>query len=292
LHCIAVFVGMSLICVFVCLAAPSLFSGAGVVVPAAETDRLPRRQRWPSTVALLFGGDVTSGHQPVNFCQDSLKGRVDTGGVEGGCFDKGQVVLFGKGHGLVRLDRPQVAQIALVSDEHDDNVGLGMVPQFFQPPLDVLEGPVFRNIVDQQGADGSPVVGAGDGAVAFLPGGVPDLRLDGLSLGLDGFGGEFDTDCRFGFEVEFVSGESTQKIGFTDAGIPDQDNLEQIIVFFVNSCRHCERYITVLRQKIVTVYRCDVSASKDYSCFVVVVVVVVSENETRVKRNYLPQLGS
>jgi hypothetical protein len=246
-YCIALqFVGwFGLVCF--CLAAPSLFSGAGIVVPATKTDRLPRRQRRPGPVGLLLGGDVASGHQPVNLCQDSLEGRVDTGGVEGGCFDKGKVVLFRKGHGLVRLDRPQVAQIALVSDEHDDDVGLGVVPQFLQPPLDILEGSVFGNIVDQKGADGSPVVGAGDGAVAFLPCGIPDLRLDALSLGLDGFGGEFDPDRRFGFEVEFVSGESTQKIGFSDTGIPDQDNLEQIIVFFVNSCRHCERYSFILQ---------------------------------------------
>ena len=223
---------------FLVLTAASLFSGPGAGVSSAETDRLPRRQGWPGPVGLRFRRYVAPGHQPVDFCEDSLKGRVDARGVEGGGFDKGQVVLLRKRHGLVRFYRPQVAQIALVSDEHDHDVGLGVVPQFFQPPLDVLKGPVFGNIVDQEGPDGPPVVGTGDGAVAFLSGRVPDLCLDGLSLRLDGFGGEFDADRRFGFEVEFVSGEPTQEIGFSYTGIPDQDNLEQIIVFFVNSSRH------------------------------------------------------
>mmetsp|Transcript_14306 Transcript_14306/g.30342 ORF Transcript_14306/g.30342 Transcript_14306/m.30342 type:complete len:230 (-) Transcript_14306:421-1110(-) len=220
------------------LAATLLFSLPGIIVSTTETDRLTGRQRWSSRIGFL-GGNVSPGHEPIDFCQDSLKGRVDSRGIQGRRFNKGQVVLFRKGHGFVGFYRSQVPQIALVSNEHDHNVGFGVIPEFLEPPLDVLKGSVFRNVVDQQGTNGSPVVSAGDRPVAFLSGRVPNLCLDGFALGLDGFGGEFHPDGRFGFEIELVSGESTQKIRFTDTGVPNQDNLEQVVVFFVNSSCHC-----------------------------------------------------
>lgn len=44
---------------------------------------------------------------------------------------------------------PQVPQIALVPHQHDYNVGVRMIPEFFQPPLDVLVCLVFADVVDQ-----------------------------------------------------------------------------------------------------------------------------------------------
>lgn len=89
-------------------------------------------------------------------------------------------------------------QIALVSHQHDDDVGISMVAQLLQPPRDVLVGLVLADIVDEQGADSSPVVGGGDGAVPLLASGIPDLCLDGLGVDLDGSGGELDADGRLG----------------------------------------------------------------------------------------------
>mmetsp|Transcript_7060 Transcript_7060/g.17241 ORF Transcript_7060/g.17241 Transcript_7060/m.17241 type:complete len:319 (+) Transcript_7060:1107-2063(+) len=224
------------------LAAASLFSGTAVGVSSAETDRLSRGQRW----TLLFGSHVASAHETVNFCQDALKRRVDPTGIEGGRLDKSQIVLFRKAHGLVRLDRPKMAQITFVSHQHDNNVGLGVVPKFLEPSLDVFKGPVLGNVINQQGPDGSSVIGRRNCPIALLPGSVPDLCLDGLSLGLDRFSREFDANGTLGFEVEFVAGESTQQVRLSDSGIPDQDNLEQVIVFFVNSCRHFDLICWVL----------------------------------------------
>lgn len=71
-------------------------------------------------------------------------------------------------------------QIALVSHEHDDYVAIGVIPQLFQPPSDILICLVFRDIVDKQRSDGAAIIGRCDGAIAFLAGGVPNLRFDGL----------------------------------------------------------------------------------------------------------------
>lgn len=85
-------------------------------------------------------------------------------------------------------------QITLVSNEHDDNVGIGMVPKFFQPPGDVVIGLMLADVVNKQGADSTTVVGRGDGTVSLLTGRIPNLCLDSLGVDLDGSSRELDTD--------------------------------------------------------------------------------------------------
>lgn len=134
------------------------------------------------------------------------------------------MVFLRTGKGLSLLGRygAQVAQIALVADEHDDNVGVGVVAQFLEPPGDVLVGLVLADIVDEEGADSTTVVGRGDGAVTLLAGGIPNLCLDGLGVDLDRPGGELDADGRLGVEVELVASESAEQVGLSDARVSDQ----------------------------------------------------------------------
>ena len=118
-------------------------------------------------------------------------------------------------------------QIALVSHQHDDNVCVGMIAELFQPACHVLVGLVLGNVVDEEGADCATVVGAGDGAVALLAGGIPDLRLDGLVVDLDAASGELDADGGLAVEVEFVAGETREKVRFTNARVSNKDHLEE-----------------------------------------------------------------
>ena len=83
-----------------------------------------------------------------------------------------------------------------------------MVTKFLQPTLHVLKGTVLGNIIDKQGTNCSSVVRRGDGPITLLPGSIPDLRLDGFPLGLDGLGGEIDSNSKLLFEVELVTGET------------------------------------------------------------------------------------
>lgn len=83
-----------------------------------------------------------------------------------------------------------------------------MIPQLLQPPLHILIRLMLADIVNQQRAYGTAVVGRGDGAVTFLACRVPDLGFDGFGIDLDGAGGELDADGGFAVEVEFVAGES------------------------------------------------------------------------------------
>ena len=47
-----------------------------------------------------------------------------------------------------------------ITNQHDDNVCVGMVPQLSQPPLDVLVGEVFRDVVHQQGTHSTAIISA------------------------------------------------------------------------------------------------------------------------------------
>ncbi|KAL3300432.1 Ras-like protein Rab-11B, partial [Colletotrichum asianum] len=97
-------------------------------------------------------------------------------------------------------------------------------PQLLQPSRDVLVCLVLADVVDKEGADSSSVVGGGNGAVSLLAGGIPNLCLDRLGVDLNGSGSELDADCRLGVQVELIAGESTEKVGLSDAGVSNQDH--------------------------------------------------------------------
>lgn len=73
-----------------------------------------------------------------------------------------------------------MSQIALVPNQHNDNVGVGMVPQLLEPSCDVLVGLVLADVVNEESADSTSVVGGSDGAVSLLASGIPNLGLDCL----------------------------------------------------------------------------------------------------------------
>jgi len=108
-----------------------------------------------------------------------------------------------------------------------------MITELFQPAGDILVSLVLGDVVDKEGTDSATVVCAGDSAVALLAGGIPDLGLDGLVVDLDAAGGELDADGGLAVEVEFVSGETREKVGFTNTGVSNEDHLEEEIVLVV-----------------------------------------------------------
>ena len=51
-----------------------------------------------------------------------------------------------------------MSQIALVADEHDNYVAVGVVSELSQPLLGVLVRDMLGNVVDEESADGAAVV--------------------------------------------------------------------------------------------------------------------------------------
>lgn len=103
-------------------------------------------------------------------------------------------------------------EIALVADEHDDNVGVCVVLELFKPTLDIVKCGLFGDVIDEQGADCAAVISRSDGAIAFLTSGIPNLCLYGLALCLNGSGGKLDANGGFRFEVELVASKATQQV--------------------------------------------------------------------------------
>lgn len=69
-------------------------------------------------------------------------------------------------------------QVALVADQHDNDVLVGMIAQLSQPSLYILVGQVLGNVVYQQGTDSTPVVRRRNSTITLLTSCVPDLSLD------------------------------------------------------------------------------------------------------------------
>ena len=72
----------------------------------------------------------------------------------------------------------------------------------------------------------------------LLTSGVPNLGLDDLVVDVDASGGELDADRGLGLEAELVAGESREEVGLADAGVANEDDLEEVVIVFVRSIRH------------------------------------------------------
>ena len=108
--------------------------------------------------------------------QVRLKRRVNIRSVERGCLDEREAVLryhrpsamtilgfsttprTRKRARLIRGHGPQVLEIALVADEHDDDVRIGVVAELLEPPRDIDVRRVLGDVVDEECTDGATVV--------------------------------------------------------------------------------------------------------------------------------------
>lgn len=101
-----------------------------------------------------------------------LKGHCAAIGFVSFCDEMVELWFF------LKLTRPRRHSALFRKNAGPDQPALPSAPALPTPPT------LLRDVVDQQGTDRSPVVGARDRAVALLAGRVPDLRLDGLAVHL------------------------------------------------------------------------------------------------------------
>ena len=87
-----------------------------------------------------------------------MESGLDVGRVQSRRLDERKVVLLGEGACLLGRDGAKVAQVRLVSDEHDDYVGVGVVAKLSKPALHVLVRQVLGDVIDEQGSDGAAIV--------------------------------------------------------------------------------------------------------------------------------------
>lgn len=137
-----------------------------------------------STLARLIRRHRLLADGPVNVTQDQLECLLHVGCLQRGRLDVGQTFCLGEALRIVGGDSSEVPQVSLVANEHDSDVGVGVVTQLLEPAADVLEGGRLAHVIDQDRAQRTAVVGACDCPVPLLACRVPDLRLDDLALNL------------------------------------------------------------------------------------------------------------
>jgi len=100
--------------------------------------------------------------------------------------------------------------------------------------LDVVEGFLVGDVVDDDDAVGAAIVRGCDGAEALLARRVPDLQLYRFPVQFNGANFEVDAD---GGDVRLrvsVVGEPEQQTGFAHPRVSDQQQFEKIIVFGIH----------------------------------------------------------
>lgn len=113
-------------------------------------------------------------------------------------------MLLRKGTGLLEGHLTHVFQVTFVANEGDDDVLVGVVPQFHDPSLNVFKRLEPSDVVNQQGSDGIPVVSIGHGAISLLACGVPDLGAHIHISDLNGLGCELHSDGGLTVLLELV----------------------------------------------------------------------------------------
>lgn len=90
--------------------------------------------------------------------EDLRKGLFDVCGIEGRCLQEEQSILFSKITCNINRNGTKVLQVTLVSNEHDDTVGLSALLQAGEPRGDVGKGGGLGDVVNEECAFDSAVV--------------------------------------------------------------------------------------------------------------------------------------
>jgi len=60
--------------------------------------------------------------------------------------------------GFISWHSAQMLKIALIPDQHDHDVRIGVIPQLLQPSVNVLVGGMLRDVVNEKGAYSSSII--------------------------------------------------------------------------------------------------------------------------------------
>ena len=68
--------------------------------------------------------------------------------------------------------------VSLIPDHNNRDVSIGMFLHFFQPRMQIHKGFSFEHVENEYNPVSPPVIGISNRSVAFLAGGVPNLKFD------------------------------------------------------------------------------------------------------------------
>ena len=133
------------------------------------------------------------------------------------CLEEDQTVLFCKAFAFFSADLSSTVQICLVANEHNHDVRVSILPDFLEPPGQVIKRFFPCDVVHQESACCSTVVGPGDALEALLPRRVPDLQFDILFIDLHRATSELHSNGQVVLLAEALVCELQKKAGLADS---------------------------------------------------------------------------
>mmetsp|Transcript_12876 Transcript_12876/g.21781 ORF Transcript_12876/g.21781 Transcript_12876/m.21781 type:complete len:220 (-) Transcript_12876:3-662(-) len=135
----------------------------------------------------------------------------------------GQLLALGVLHGSL------VLQVLLVADEDAGDIFLCVLIDLAHPLGDLGEGVPVRDVIGHNNSVRPLVVAASDGLEPLLPGRVPDLQLNCLSVHVNCSDFEIHPDRGHEVVIEHVVRESEEQRGLADSGVADEEHFEEVI---------------------------------------------------------------
>jgi len=152
---------------------------------------------------------------------------LDVGGGPGRRLEVEDVVLGGVRRGLLGLDLALGGgKVGLVACEGYDDVRVSPAQELLHPRLRAVVRVLVGEVEDDNGGGGAAVVHGGEGPVALLAGGVPDLELDDGGVELDGLGEEGRSDGGLLELEELVPDEADDEARLADGGVAEEDEFK------------------------------------------------------------------
>lgn len=113
---------------------------------AWDKDLLPCQGRG-STIGLRVRRHVLLAVDLEDLCQDGLECILHVGGLQRRGLQEEEVFLLCKLLCILSAHGTLLLEVALVSDQHDDNVLVSMPTELFQPTRNVVEALAFGDII-------------------------------------------------------------------------------------------------------------------------------------------------
>ena len=133
-----------------------------------------------------------------------------------------------------------------------------MLLNLTNPITDGLKRPTVGHVVYEENTLCTAEVGCGNGTEPFLTRGIPNLKLDALTVHLDVLDLEIDSDGGDEGGGEGIVGVTEEETGFTHAGVTDHEQLALHVVggclrhgilLLLFQCEKCNECSTSLRNK-------------------------------------------
>lgn len=104
--------------------------------------------RVPGRLSVVVGYKGLLAHDPVNLSENGHESTLDVGRLEGGCLHEEEILILGELLGVLGRHRAKASEVRLVSDEHDNDVLVGVPTQLLQPSSHMVERLALGYVVD------------------------------------------------------------------------------------------------------------------------------------------------